>query len=179
LFRWLDWKLRVEAKGVHARKVGWQLGGTDVRTGFRRVRVNDYAANLEAFCERMLARDGGVVFVQLANREDLRGGTSPMAWEPYRRVMAETAERYGALVVSVPAAFVASGRSVDALFMDQMHPTAGGHALMAEAIASALSAAGWPGRPLNLHAATAERPAYDDTFEGKGGTQNPTGGPRH
>jgi hypothetical protein len=71
LFRWLDWTLRVAPQGERARKVGWQVGGTDRRTGNRRVDIASYAANLDAMCARMYARGGGVVFLMLANREDV------------------------------------------------------------------------------------------------------------
>lgn len=179
LFRWLDWTFRVNPQGVAARKVGWQLGGDDTRTGFRRVQIADYAANLAAMCDRMVARGGGVVFVMLANREDLAPRSPNPAWAPFRDVMHDTAERYGAPVVSVADAFRASGRSVDALFMDQMHPTADGHAILAEAVRAELTRAGWPATPLTVHAPSGPIPTWTDPFEGRGGTRATTAGPRH
>lgn len=165
LFRWLDWTLRVAPQGEAARKVGWQLGDVDPRGGRRRVAINDYAANLDALCERMRARGGGVLFVQLANREDLRPRAGQPAWAPYREVMANTAARWGAPLVLIPEAFRASGLSRDRLFLDQMHPTAEGHAIMAEAIAAELERRNWPASPLRLGEPTGPRPTWQDPFE--------------
>lgn len=168
LFRWLDWTFRVAPQGEHARKVGWQVGGDDPRSGFRRVDIASYARNLEAFCARMYARDGGVVFLLLANREDIEPLSGDPAWAPFRRVMRTVAERWGAPVVDVPQAFQASGRSADALFLDQMHPTPTGHAILADAVEATLRERGWPEAPLRLTEPDGDLPAFSDPFEGKG-----------
>lgn len=166
-FRWLDWTVRVEPAAVRARKVGWQVGGTDPRNGRRRVAIDDYAANLDAFAERMRARGGGVVYVILPNRADLRNDAADPAWGPYRAVMRDAARRWGAPLVDLPPRFRADGGSADALFLDQMHPTPRGHALMADAIAEALAAAGWPASPLHLQPAPDRVPVVD-RFDGTG-----------
>jgi hypothetical protein len=168
LFRWLDWTLRVAPQGERARKVGWQVGGTDRRTGNRRVDIASYAANLDAMCARMHARGGGVVFLMLANREDVEPLSDDPAWGPYRAVMRGVAARWGASIADAPAAFRASGRSADALFLDQMHPTPLGHGLIADAVEAALRPAGWPSRSPTLSAPTAPLAVPADPFEGKG-----------
>ncbi len=168
LFRWLDWGLRVEPRGASARRVGWQVGGEDPRTGRRRVDIVSYAENLDAFCARMEARGGGVVFLLLANREDVEPLSPDPAWAPYRAVMRAVGARWGAPVVDLPTAFAGAGLSADALFLDLMHPTPAGHAVMADAVAGTLSAAGWPARPLRLNAPTLPMAAVSDPFEGKG-----------
>lgn len=177
-FRWLDYRLRVAPQAAEARKVGWQLGGNDVRTGLRRVSVNDYAANLDGFCERMQARGGGVLFVILPNREDVAPVSANPAWNLYRQVMRETAEAWGAPVADLAAAFKAAGRSADALFLDQMHPTPLGHQLAADTILAALGPAGWPEAPVTLHPRATPRPTWKDPFEGKGVNKGPTPGKR-
>ncbi|MFZ5476996.1 MAG: SGNH/GDSL hydrolase family protein [Myxococcota bacterium] len=163
VFRLLDWQLRVKPQGERARKVGWMLGGTDTRTGNRRVAINDYAANLEAFARIMADRGGGVVYVILPNREDLASGPADPAWGPYRRVMRETAERWGAPLVDLPAVFEASGLDVKELVIDEMHPTVEGHRRMAVAIGEAL-APGWP----VLTEPSSPLPTYEDPYEGSG-----------
>ena len=168
LFRWIDWTLRVAPQGAAARKVGWQVGGDDPRSGARRVDITSYARNLEAFCARMHARGGGVVFLLLPNREDIEPLSADPAWAPFRRVMRTVAERWGAPVVDGPRAFQATGRSADALFIDQMHPTPIGHRALAEAVGAALRERGWPAAAVRLTEPDADLPAFDDPFEGKG-----------
>lgn len=168
LFRWLDWTIRVAPQGEWARKVGWQVGGDDPRSGLRRVPIDAYARNLEAFCARMHAQGGGVVFLLLPNREDVEPISGDPAWAPYRSVMRAVAERWDAPVVDGPRAFRASGRSADALFIDQMHPTPAGHAALAGAVEGTLRDRGWPERPLTLVEPNGPPPAIPDPFEGKG-----------
>jgi hypothetical protein len=167
-FRWLDWELRVAPQGARAKKVGWQVGGDDPRTGRRRVDIQHYARNLDTFCARMAARDGGVVFLLLPNREDIEPLSADPAWGPYRKVMRETAARWGAPLVDGPTAFRASGRSADALFLDQMHPTPEGHRILAEATEQVLSAQSWPSKPLRLTTPNSPLPTWADPFEGRG-----------
>jgi lysophospholipase L1-like esterase len=162
LFRWADWTLRVAPRGERARKVGWMINKQGDIEGARRVDINDYAANLEAMSERMQAHGGGVVYVVPPNREDLLPPGEAPRWEVYRRAMRDVAARHHAPVVEGPAAFRASGLDVDALFQDQMHPTALGHAVLADAVAQVLSAAGWPGVPFQVQAADSPLQTYED-----------------
>lgn len=175
LFRAIDWELRVRPAGARARAVGWQVGGSDARTGARRVAIGDYAANLDSFCRIMAARRGGVVFVLLANREDLSPVSADPAWAPYREVMRGAATRCHAPLVDVPAAFRASGKSADALFLDLMHPTPRGHAVLAEAVATTLTNGGWPEQPLRVVAPTGSPTVPTDRFEGHGTVKEAAG----
>lgn len=168
LFRRLDWELRVQPAGVAARKVGWQVGGTETRSGNRRVALVDYARNLASFCDLMAARHGGVVYVLLANREDIEPVSHQPAWTPYRDVMREAARRCGTPIVDVPAAFIASGKSADALFIDLMHPTALGHRLMADAVEATLVQNEWPKTPIVARPSSEPWVAPTDPFEGHG-----------
>lgn len=106
------------------------MGDIDPKIGLRRVEINDYAANLAALC-RLADR---AIFLLLPNREDLSPGPGGRAWNAYRDVLRDSAARCGAPVVDLPKIFSASGESADALFLDQMHPTALGHALIATAL---------------------------------------------
>lgn len=161
LFRWVDWFARVRGQGEAARRVGWTVGGGGDPMGRRRVEIHDYTVNLFELASRMKARGGGVAFILLANRDDLLHKTPNPAWEPYRSIMAQTADLWDAPLVDVPSAFEASGLDVDALFLDDMHPTAAGHQVLAEAVTAAL--AGWPERPINL-ADNHDVPLMLDTF---------------
>ncbi len=160
-FRWLDWGIRVRGSAMQAQKVGWTVGKGGDPMGKRRVAIEDYAANLDAMVDRLRDRGGSVCFVLLANREDVLHGEPRPAWEPYRAVMRETAARWGAPLVDVPAAFVASGLDVDTLFLDLMHPSATGHRLLADAVLATLG--DWPDTPIALHE-PGPRPTYTDPF---------------
>lgn len=168
LFRGLDWHLRVAPAGARARTVGWQVGGDDPRSGNRRVALDDYAANLDSFCTIMAARGGGVVFLLLPNREDIAALSADPAWGPYRDTMRAAAARCAAPLVDGPAAFRASGRSADALFLDLMHPTPVGHALLADAVETTLRAVSWPATPLRARAPHGPATPGPDRFEGHG-----------
>jgi lysophospholipase L1-like esterase len=171
LFRWLDYQIRVEPRRAAVKKIGWTLGGDGPRSGRRRVAINDYADNLDTLCARMRERNGGVIFVMLANREDVNPVSPDPAWGPYRRVMQQAAERNSVPLVELPTVFRAWGRSEDALFMDQMHPTAAGHTLIASTVAGALKTAGWPQQRL-VPVQPEPHPVYADRFENRAGNVN-------
>jgi len=168
LYRLLDYRVRVAGgETAAARKVGWTIGG-QAPTGRRRVAINDYAANLDRLVALSQEAGAEVVFLALANREDLRGtADAPGAWAPYRQVFREAADRAGAPLLDVPAAFRSSGEPADTLFLDEMHPTATGHTLMGDLLARALE--GWRGGALLMGAGVGGgRPVYEDPYEGKG-----------
>lgn len=181
LFRLADWRLRVQPRGAAVRQVGWQRSlAPPGSIGRRRVAINDYAANLDRMAEAAAEVGAELLFVVLANEEDIGPGgadDSAKAWAPYRAVLRDTAARHGAPVLDVPALFRASGQPRDALFQDEMHPTALGHRLMGEALARLLADAGWPGgAALRGPATGAPRPFYADPFEQAHGAAPPTDG---
>ncbi len=142
LYRVLDAQLRVlDGDQAEARKVGWTVGGGRP-SGRRRVALGDYAANLEHLAVRAHDEGAEVVFLVLPHPDDLQPREGPAAWTPYREVMRGVAARVGARVVEGPSLFAASGEGRDALFLDEMHPTAEGHALLAEALAEVVSGEG-------------------------------------
>ena len=138
LYRWLDWHLRLADRANEVETVGWMLGRTPTG-GHRRVSVNDYAANLQTLAEEAESRGAEVVFLAFANAVDLGDETDgAIAWPLYREVMQAVARHTGAPFLTVQDAFSRSGMTHDALFMDEMHPTPPGHALIAEMLAEAL-----------------------------------------
>ena len=137
-YRLLRFRLVVErGDKAQARKVGWTVGG-DTRAGPRRVEVNDYARNLERIAAGATERGAELVFVVLANTTDGSDAGRHAAWNLYRQVLRDTAARHGAPVVETPSLFAASGLGPDELFLDEMHPTAAGHALIADELVRAL-----------------------------------------
>lgn len=165
LFRLLDYKLRVLRQFPAERRVGWMVGRGE-KIGKRRVPIQEYARNLETMVE--LAHESGaeVAFMVLPNREDLtRIYTSGAAWDPYRKVMRDAAARHGAPVLDLPEVFEVSGQGADVLFLDEMHPTAQGHALWAGAVEALLRERGWTdGRPIEGEPAPGPIPAYEDIY---------------
>lgn len=183
IFRVLDHRLRIAPA---AQRVGF--GDTERildqgrHIGLRRVAIDDYAANLERLVTLAAEHDAEVLFLLPANNEDLRpilAEQQDKAWDPYRQVMRDTAARHGAPLIDVPDLFRASGRSREDLFLDEMHPTAVGHALMAEALVTLLRAQDWPsGGRVMATGSGAALPDYTDPFvETRSTTNTPSGAP--
>ena len=179
LFRLADWRLRVQPRGAAVRQVGWQRSlAPPGSIGRRRVAINDYAENLDLISAAAASVGAELLFVVLANEEDLGPAAADdrdKAWAPYRAVLRDTAARHGAPVLEVPALFRASGHPREALFLDEMHPTALGHRLIGEALAQRLAEAGWPsGGRLGTPGTGAPRPLYADPFEQAHAANPPT-----
>jgi lysophospholipase L1-like esterase len=174
VYRFLDWKLRLEGREAAVREVGWMLGRAP-QGNRRRVPVNDYAANLQTLCDLMDARGGAVVFLSLANGVDLGAETTGAhAWTLYRTVMTDTAARNGAPLIDVVAAFRDSELSRDDLFLDEMHPTALGHQIISEALDRTLRR--WfDGDALTADGLGGAVPSYADPYTGAGSQDDPVG----
>lgn len=93
-------------------------------------------------------RRGGATEVLLANAPPLRGllgSTTEAAVDAYNAATARVAEREGAVLVDLHAAYRSAstqGRQADFDGPDGFHPTAAGHKAVADAFARALEAAG-------------------------------------
>ena len=164
-FRAFDYLLRVKSREPDENKVGWMEGRPEGGHA-RRVEINDYAHNLETMAQLVHESGGEVMFLVLANQEDLVPSKhGPAAWDPYRDVMRDTATRHGSPVVDVPSAFRASGLRGDDLFIDAMHPSARGHAIIADAVEAVLLERGWhQGKPLEVNPQGGSVPKYEDGF---------------
>jgi lysophospholipase L1-like esterase len=185
IYRVMDWRLRVKKTAHKVQKTGWMLdsGGHD---GRRRVEINDYASNLDRIARMGIDTGAELVFVIPPNNEDLPSETDtgqPKAWTPYRKVMRDTADRYGAPIIDGPALFLASGKTKGELFLDEMHPTAVGHALLGQELARLLQEKGWPaggsvlGEPAGGGVETYEDPFLQGTSAEGGPGGNAAVGP--
>lgn len=140
---------------------GQRIGAFD--HGQRRVAINDYAENLERISELAEQNGAEVLFVMLANEEDLRSPDRVWPWHPYRRVMEETALRLGHPLLHLPSELRATGLSIEQLFMDEMHPSAAGHWVIGRIIANYLTSCGWlAGKPFAEQPTGEPRPRYLD-----------------
>lgn len=127
--------------------VGWGRVGQETMNGHRRVPLETYRSNLREMAGLM--GGGGVVFLMLSNTEDLDHPDRPWPWDPYRQVMRQVAAESGCPLVESPAAFRRAAASGQGLFVDDMHPSGGGHRLLGELLAEELRARGWlEGRPV-------------------------------
>ena len=175
LFRWADYLVSSWRKDARARQINHIRGPGRQGTGQRRVPIDDYAANLERFASTMHERGGGVLFLMLANREDVVKTMDLHPWEPYREVMRAMAARWNAPLVELPEIYPRRG-GVN-LVLDEMHPNQAGHRVIAESVARALQDRGWPASPLVLTAPTTPLPDFDDPLEGRGLELGLTGDP--
>lgn len=162
IYRSLEYRMRSSEPG----RVSWMELKRQSPSGNRRVPIADYARNLANFCRTMADRNGGVVFVMLPNRDDLTRQEKNPPWVPYRQVMRDTAKACGAPLVDLPSAFARQGQPF--LFLDEMHPSQPGHALMAKTIADTLRGLGWPQTPIRVQAPSQSVVPPIDMFEGKG-----------
>lgn len=156
IFRVMDYRMRVQPA---AERVGF--GDTDrildqgSHIGFRRVEINDYATNLQQIVDLASSVDADTIFMVPANNEDMRSSDGNMkAWDPYRDVMRAIASRNGAHLIEVPELFLSSGESADQLFIDEMHPSAVGHNLIAQELIAFLKDKQWADGGSVMHSGT-------------------------
>jgi len=163
LYRWLDWHIRLAPRADEVKTVGWMLGRTPTG-GYRRVSVNDYAVNLQSLVNKARSIGSDVAFLAFANAVDLGAETEgAIAWPLYREVMEAVAQKNGAPMVEVKPIYEASGLDRNELFLDEMHPTAAGHGLIAEALHNALQP--WVvGSGFELTPDPTPLPVWDDPF---------------
>jgi lysophospholipase L1-like esterase len=159
IWRWL---LRSAGK-LTPVVVGWGTRLSPKVSGRRRVEINDYAANLEQMCSLAEANGSEVLFVMLANQEDLLTPGDLAPWHPYRLVMEETAQRLGYPLLRLPDELRSTGQKAAKLFLDEMHPSKVGHQIIAETIIRRLEELGWmDGGTLRQHSVPSARPRYCD-----------------
>jgi hypothetical protein len=162
IYRTLEFTMKQQQPG----RVSWMELRRQTPSGQRRVPIQTYAQHLAEFCTVMAERGGGVVFMVLPNRNDMDHSVTNPPWAPYREVMRRTAKACGAPIVELPEAFATQGQPF--LFLDEMHPSPPGHALMAKAIEQTLRSAGWPDKPLQTRAPAQPITPPADPFEGRG-----------
>ncbi len=107
--------------------------------GVRRVPLETYADNLRWMLAEARSRGVGVVFLTLANRRTLQYESVHEPWTPYVEYRTTLARVAGVPIVDATPILRASGEAVEALFMDEMHPTALGNQLVASELAKVLA----------------------------------------
>lgn len=132
-------------RGAHV--VTWTRHSDLPRAGTRRVPLQDYAANLDRMIRDARAHGAGALLLQPSNREMAAGDASDEANRaPYFGAQDAVAAWHGIPVARTLAAFRAAAGTagVEALFLDDLHPTAEGDDLVAQVLQERLREAGWP-----------------------------------
>jgi len=106
-----------------------------------RVPLHDYIANLEAMATRSDALGARPVFLVLAAPMDLDRVPPPELVEEYREGMRQVADRHDAPLLDGPALFREHGATAG-YFVDQVHPSDYGHALLGNGLADLLGPLG-------------------------------------
>jgi lysophospholipase L1-like esterase len=152
----LVYNLHSDARRAHERDLIWLGSGTGTlaHTGVGRLATHaalwlrsrvggpatslaDYRSCLEALVRDQRCAGGDTLLVRPVSRGNLRGDPGPCVpnrGEPcnFELTMAEVAVAAGVPLVDLPAELeVACPGCMEALMMDEVHPTAGGLALMA------------------------------------------------
>jgi len=120
-----------------------QPGSPSVATQAR-VSLADYEGAYDTLAELAQQDGAGMVVLQLAHSRDL-GQPVPTppdaaATAAYRKVQRDFCARTGVACVDMVADFQQSALGFPALFLDPVHPTALGHARMAEQLSAAILA---------------------------------------
>ncbi len=148
-----------------------------------RVPLGDYLDNLETIQDQAASRGASMLLAPLAQEWDVGVWNVPMdpptpdqvlPWTPYREAQAEWAAEHGIEVVSMPGAFAAAPGDKARLFIDNMHPSVTGAAVMAQAIVERLRA-----HPELLELTSADlKPDYRPPALPRGNGVQAPGGPR-
>ena len=131
--------LVASARGVpEYAAIGWPSPSS---AGVPRVPPAEYVHNLVLMLDQARERSVAVVFLQLPERQSMLNGDRPT----YAVLMDYVAAAWEVPVVHGDEAYRNSGIPVSALFQDEVHPTAKGHAVLAGALAETMLGAGFPG----------------------------------
>jgi lysophospholipase L1-like esterase len=127
---------------------GWPEGK------IRRVPLSRFIALHDGLVREAASRGIGGAYVIPTNSFMLSGDidtSTPPSWDPYFQAFRLLGEHHSQPVVDVGEVFqeqIKAGMEVENLLIDLMHPSKEGHRRMAEALADALIATGWPDNPL-------------------------------
>ena len=132
--------------------ITWTRDSEFPTSGIRRVLVGDYARNLDRIIREAAGRGVGAALLGPSNRDTATDGrTADQSWSVYFEAQALVQGCQGVPWIDTLPAFqgaLAQGATLDDLFIDEMHPTTRGQALMAGQVLTVLGADGWPARPL-------------------------------
>ncbi|HNC97754.1 MAG TPA: SGNH/GDSL hydrolase family protein [Myxococcota bacterium] len=141
---------RLQLNSLLGRPTRWKVSWpTASQQGVRRVPLPDYAQALGRIFAAARSRQVGVVVVALSNTwlfaHDRNAATS---WKPYFEAQKRVADAWQVPYLDSLPALQATGQPAEALFVDALHPSGQGHAVIAKLIADLLLKKGWPELPV-------------------------------
>jgi lysophospholipase L1-like esterase len=170
LVRWLAAGTAWLKDDAGAQMLTWPTLGAAPESGQRRVPLRDYAANLDSMIRDARTRGVGVALLAPGNRSVvLLGPESPASWNVYFAAQERIAAHHGIPLVRGHEALRAAATTtgLEALFADDLHPSALGQEVLAAATEEVLVTAGWPGErllgsadPLDLGVFVDDTPAH-------------------
>jgi lysophospholipase L1-like esterase len=134
---------RLLAPWLRTRKVRWIHSAQDIGspgTTGSRVALPQYLRNLQAMEAEARSIGARVLFVALPAPMDFDRVPVPETVLEYRAAMRWVADQADSLLVDGPALFRDEGADIS-WFLDQVHPSPAGHALLAQSIATELASA--------------------------------------
>ena len=133
------------APWLSPQKVRWIRGRADLVADDAEAAVplGAYIDNLQQIAAVVRERGGAVAFLALPAPVDLDTAPVPELIQEYRAAMALVAQETGSALIDGPAWLAREGGGL-ALFNDNVHPSAEGHALIGYATAQVLSAVSVP-----------------------------------
>jgi len=149
--------------GDSGRVIVWNSAGEWPKGKKRRVPLDRWIKLTDDVMREASERGIGVLLLKPTNSfllDGMHNGPSP-GWQPYFDAMDALAEHHGVPLLDVTAVYQAAteaGTPIADLLWDKMHPSATGHAVLAQAIAETLVDVGWPEKRLlpRLEAFTGE-----------------------
>jgi lysophospholipase L1-like esterase len=150
LVRWMaPWVSQLRPDGG-PQIVTWVQGDELPDADQRRVSVQDYARNLSDLAQEAARRDVGMILLTPPSRVEVENKVRPPhQWDPYRTVQKAVARHYGIPHVDMTPVFKAafdgdSSKDISTYFLDDLHPTSKGQAIMAQLVSRVLQQRGWP-----------------------------------
>ncbi len=129
------------------RAIDGLLSSHNVGQGKSRVPVDDYASNLAAMVEQSRQAGADVILLMLACPMDLASGNAGIGEGAsilaFRHAMEKVANETGCPLIRAEDPLRSAGLPASALFVDNIHPSAAGHAAIAQGLARFLMDHGW------------------------------------
>ena len=152
LMRWLATALSGLRAPDRSRIVTWVRGNELPPATQRRVTLDDYAANLDTIIRKATERGIGVMLLTPPSPIEVTGMMEPPhQWDAFRETQASVSRHHGvphAVASPIFRAAYEENQNIGALFLDDLHPSVAGQAMLASLVRDTLRDADWPAKRL-------------------------------